>query len=90
LRLDLGSGGEQSGSHLAGRRWTDKELALLADLSREGLKVCSVNGRDSPELFLADDPRTGVNLTNDQITHKVRFEFGVCIVNWRPFAGYMT
>ena len=56
----------------------------------DGLEVGFVNGRDSPELFLADDPRTGLTLTNDQITYKVRFEFGVCIVNWHPFVGYIT
>jgi hypothetical protein len=27
--------------------------------------------------------------TNDQISYKVRFEFGAGIVNWRPFVGYM-
>ena len=32
----------------------------------------------------------GTVFTNDQISTKVRFEFGVGIVNWRPFVGYMT
>ena len=39
-------------------------------------------------LCLMDDPGAGAAFTNEQI--KVRFEFGVCIVNWRPFVGYMT
>ena len=56
----------------------------------QGLEVGFVNGRDSPELFVADDPRMGTTLTADQITYKVRFEFGAAIVNWRPFVGYMT
>ena len=56
----------------------------------QGLEVGFVNVRDSPQLFLADDPRTGLFLTNDHITRKVRFEFGAAIVNCRPFAGYMT
>ena len=53
-----------------------------------GLEVGFVNGRDSPELFLQDDPRMGAVFTNDQV--KVRFEFGAGILNWRPFVGYMT
>ena len=42
----------------------------------EGLEVGFVGGRDSPELFLQDDPRMGTVFTNDQISYKVRFEFG--------------
>jgi hypothetical protein len=56
----------------------------------DGLEVGFLNGRDSPELFLMDDPRVGTVFTNDQISYKVRFEFGAGIVNWRPFVGYMT
>ena len=52
-----------------------------------GLEVYFVNGRDSPELFLQDDPRIGAVFTDDQ---KVRFEFGASIVNRRPFVGYVT
>jgi hypothetical protein len=55
-----------------------------------GLEVGFVNGRDRPELFLADDPRVGLSLTADQITYKVRLEFGAVIGNHRPFAGYVT
>ena len=56
----------------------------------EGLEVGFVNGRDTPELFVQDDPRMGAVFTNDQISYKVRFEFGAGIVNYRPFVGYMT
>ena len=56
----------------------------------QGMEVGFVNGRDSPDLFVADDQTQGVAFTNDQITFKIRLELGVCVVNWRPFVGYMT
>ena len=46
----------------------------------EGMEAGFVSGRDTPEVFLADDPRESPTLTNDQITYKVRFDFGACIV----------
>ena len=54
-----------------------------------GLEIGFVQGVDSPQLFMQDDPRMGSVFTNDQISYKVRFEFGAGIVNWRPFVGYM-
>jgi hypothetical protein len=54
-----------------------------------GLEIGFVQGVDSPQLFMQDDPRAGSVFTNDQISYKVRFEFGAGIVNWRPFVGYM-
>jgi len=54
-----------------------------------GLEIGFVLGVDSPQLFMQDDPRMGSVFTNDQISYKVRFEFGAGIVNWRPFVGYM-
>ncbi len=54
-----------------------------------GLEIGFVQGVDSPQLFIQDDPRMGSVFTHDQISYKVRFEFGAGIVNWRPFVGYM-
>ncbi|GAB4412527.1 MAG: hypothetical protein Kow00123_26350 [Anaerolineales bacterium] len=54
-----------------------------------GLEIGFVQGVDSPQLFIQDDPRVGSVFTHDQISYKVRFEFGAGIVNWRPFVGYM-
>jgi hypothetical protein len=66
-------------------------LELVGDPADcEGLEVGFVNGRDSPETFLQGDPHRCTAFTNDQISHGVRFEFGAGIVNYRPFAGYMT
>jgi len=54
-----------------------------------GLEIGFVQGVDSPQLFIQDDPRMGSVFTHDQISYKVRFEFGAGIVNWRPFVGWM-
>lgn len=54
-----------------------------------GLEIGFVQGVDSPQLFIQDDPRVGSVFTHDQISYKVRFEFGAGVVNWRPFVGYM-
>ncbi len=54
-----------------------------------GLEIGFVQGVDSPQLFVQDDPRAGSVFTHDQISYKVRFEFGAGIVNWRPFVGWM-
>lgn len=55
-----------------------------------GMEIGFVNGQDTPQLFIQDDPRVGSVFTNDQISYKVRFEFGAAIVNWRAFVGYNT
>jgi hypothetical protein len=67
-----------------------KYFAVMDPVDCGGLEIGFVNGLDTPQLFIQDDPRVGSVLTNDQITYKVRFEFGAAVVNWRPFAGYLT
>ena len=67
-----------------------KYFAVMDPADCEGLEIGFVNGVDTPQLLVQDDPRTGSVLTNDQITYKVRFEFGAAVVNWRPSVGYLT
>lgn len=54
------------------------------------MQVGIAGGSSISALFLQDDPRMGTVFTNDQISYKVRFEFGAGIINWPPFVGYMT
>ena len=46
-----------------------------------------MQGVDSPQLFMQDDPRVGSVFTNDQISYKVRFEFGAGIVQLAAVCG---
>ena len=56
-RLTYGSNSRPAGECLRGR-----------PCNRGGLEVGFVNGRDTPELFLQEDPRMGTVFTNDQIS----------------------
>ncbi len=42
-----------------------------------------MGGRETPELLLQDRPDTGQVFTNDQITYKIRWEFGGGWVDYR-------
>src|SRR5581483_7810634 len=42
----------------------------------ETIEIGFVGGRETPELLLQDRPDTGQVFTNDQITYKIRWEFG--------------
>jgi hypothetical protein len=44
-------------------------------------------GRQEPELFVADNPTVGSMFTNDQILYKIRFIFGVGVLDFRGFYG---
>ncbi len=49
----------------------------------ESIEVGFVNGREEPELLLQDSPLAGQVFTNDQMSFKVRWEFGGGWVDYR-------
>jgi hypothetical protein len=49
----------------------------------ESIEVGFVNGRESPEFLLQDRPLAGQVFTNDQISFKVRWEFGGAWLDYR-------
>ncbi|MGH2356199.1 MAG: Mu-like prophage major head subunit gpT family protein, partial [Chloroflexota bacterium] len=49
----------------------------------EGLEVGFVGGREAPDLLLQDAPTAGMVFTNDQISFRVRWEFGGGWVDYR-------
>ncbi|HET7767703.1 MAG TPA: Mu-like prophage major head subunit gpT family protein, partial [Chloroflexota bacterium] len=49
----------------------------------ESLEVGFVGGREDPELLLQDAPLLGQVFTNDQMTFKVRWEFGGAWLDYR-------
>ena len=47
------------------------------------MEIGFVGGRDQPELFMQDASSQGSVFTNDQISFKVRWEFGGGWVGYR-------
>lgn len=45
------------------------------------------NGRDEPEVQIANDPATGSMFTADKIDFRIRFIWGVVVLDYRPFIG---
>lgn len=69
--------------------WTDvTDYAVVANPSDVlGLEVGFLDGNDTPELFVSDNPNSGSWFTNDEITYKIRFVWGVAVTDWRAFYG---
>ncbi|MCE5265724.1 MAG: hypothetical protein LLG97_19620 [Deltaproteobacteria bacterium] len=59
---------------------------LIADPGDvELLEVAFLNGREEPELFVADNPLTGQMFTSDKIQYKQRHEYEWEIADYRGF-----
>lgn len=69
--------------------WTDAtDWVLVADRADVvGLEVGFVNGQETPEMFVSQLETVGSWFTNDQITYKIRHEYGGAIVDFRAFDG---
>jgi hypothetical protein len=67
-------------------QFTDaKDYYLMADPAQiECLEVGFINGQETPELLVQDNPTTGSVFTNDAISYKVRWEFGG---GWLDYRG---
>lgn len=50
----------------------------------EGIEIGFVGGRETPELLMQDGPAEGQVFTNDQMSYKVRWEFGGGWLDYRP------
>ncbi len=71
---------------LVAPQFTDvKDYYLMADPAQsECLEVGFINGQETPELLVQDNPTAGSVFTNDAISYKVRWEFGG---GWLDFRG---
>lgn len=69
--------------------WTDtNNYWLTADVSQTPMiEIGFVGGREEPELFLQDQPNVGSMFSHDQLTYKIRHEYGGGVVDYRGFAG---
>lgn len=62
-----------------------KDYYLMADPAQiECLEVGFINGQETPELLVQDNPTAGSVFTNDAISYKVRWEFGG---GWLDYRG---
>ena len=62
-----------------------KDYFLMADPAQiECLEVGFINGQETPELLVQDNPTAGSVFTNDAISYKVRWEFGG---GWLDYRG---
>ena len=62
-----------------------KDYYLMADPAQiESLEVGFINGQETPELLVQDNPTAGSVFTNDAISYKVRWEFGG---GWLDYRG---
>jgi len=63
---------------------------LVADPSQiPTIEVGFLDGRQDPEIFVQDNPNVGTAFSADKITYKVRHVWGVSILDYRGFAGYV-
>lgn len=51
------------------------------------LEVGFLDGQETPELFVADNPTVGSMFSNDQLTWKIRHIYGGAVMDFRPFSA---
>lgn len=69
--------------------WTDSNNWWLVTNPMEfpTIEVGFYQGRQEPELFVADQPTVGSMFTADKIDYKIRFIWGVAVLDYRGFFG---
>jgi hypothetical protein len=64
---------------------------LVADpANMPTIEVGFLDGRQEPETFVQDQPNVGSVFTADKVTYKIRHIWGVCVLDYRGFAGYIA
>ncbi len=62
---------------------------MMADpAATEGIEIGFLNGQETPDLLVQDNPTDGSVFTNDAISYKVRHIFGGGWLDYR--AGYAS
>ena len=72
--------------------WADtNDYAVVANPTDVvGLEVGFLDGNDTPEVIVPPQLDAGSWFTNDCITLKLKFVWGVCIKDWRAFYGQIV
>lgn len=69
--------------------WTDaNNWWVVADpRTIPTIEVGFLQGREEPQLFVADNPTVGSMFTADKIDYKIKFVWGVAVLDYRGFFG---
>lgn len=69
--------------------WTDtNNYWVTASVDQAPMiEIGFVGGREEPELFLQDQPNVGSMFSHDQLTYKIRHEYGGGVMDYRGFAA---
>ena len=51
------------------------------------IEIGFVQGKETPEVIVQDNPLMGYVFNADKISYKVRYEFGGCVADYRAFIG---
>jgi hypothetical protein len=63
---------------------TNSSWYLVADpMEGDTIEIGFVGGQVNPALFIQDQPLYGLNFTQDDISYKVRHEYGGAVTDWR-------
>ena len=64
---------------------------LVADPTQNPtIEVGFLGGRQTPEIFVQEANNLGAVFTNDRITWKVRFAWGIAVLDFRTFSGSLV
>lgn len=69
--------------------WTDpSDWTIVADPAQiPTIEVGFYQGRQEPDIYIADNPLVGSMFTHDAIDYKIRFIWGVLVQEYRGFFG---
>jgi hypothetical protein len=69
--------------------WTDADnwWGIANPAVAPTVEVSFYQGREEPELFVQDMPNVGSMFNADKITYKIRYIYGICLLNYRSFGG---
>jgi hypothetical protein len=69
--------------------WTDtNNWFLSADkMDIPCVEIGFLNGNETPELFVQDQPNVGSMFSNDKITYKIRHVYGGAVIDYRGLYG---
>ena len=69
--------------------WTDTNNWYLAADPKgcPGIEIGFIDGNEEPELFVQDLPNVGSMFSNDNLTYKIRHEYGGAVCDYRGFQG---
>lgn len=66
---------------------TNNWFACAGEDQAPQIEIAFLDGREEPEIFVADMPTGGSLFASDKIDYKIRHIYGGAVVDYRPFYG---